>query len=126
MSAAVEVIRCNRQRHRIDSSEMMNKTKIKALKKAGFRVGNAEDFLKLTDEESRLVELRFLLSQTVRRLRATQHLTQKELAAKLKSSQSRIAKLEAAAGDVSLDLMFRGLFAVGGDLQDLSTTVKDR
>ena len=37
----------------------MNKAKIKALKKAGFRIGNAEDFLELTDVESRLVELRF-------------------------------------------------------------------
>ena len=46
-------------------------------------------------------------------------LSQKQLAAKLKSSQSRIAKIEAAAADVSLDLSFRALFAAGGRFTDL-------
>ena len=41
------------------------------------------------------------------------------MAKKLNSSQSRVAKLEAASADVSLDLMFRGLFALGGSLMDL-------
>ena len=102
----------------------MNKNKLKALKKAGFRIGNAEDFLELTKEERQLVELRFLLSKTVRRIRAMRHLTQQQLATKLKSSQSRVAKIEAAAGDVSLDLMFRGLFAAGGKLSDLNGVSK--
>jgi hypothetical protein len=102
----------------------MHKDKQNALKKAGFRIGNAEDFLELTEEERQLVELRLLLSKTVRRIRAMRHLTQQQLAAKLKSSQSRVAKIEAAAGDVSLDLMFRGLFAAGGKLGDLTTSSK--
>lgn len=102
----------------------MNKKKQNALKKAGFRIGNAEDFLELTKEERQLVELRFLLSKTVRRIRAMRHLTQQQLAAKLKSSQSRVAKIEAAAKDVSLDLMFKGLFAIGGNLKDLNTSYR--
>jgi DNA-binding XRE family transcriptional regulator len=102
----------------------MNKEKQNALKKTGFRIGNAEDFLELTEEERQLVELRFLLSKTVRRIRAMRHLTQQQLAAKLKSSQSRVAKIEAAAADVSLDLMFRGLFAAGGNLVDLTASSK--
>jgi len=32
----------------------------------------------------------------------------------MKSRQSRVAKMEAGAADVSLDLLFRGLFALGG------------
>jgi ribosome-binding protein aMBF1 (putative translation factor) len=102
----------------------MQKEKRNALKKAGFRIGNAEDFLELTKEERQLVELRYLVSKTVRRIRATRHLSQQQLAARLKSSQSRVAKIEAAAGDVSLDLMFRGLFAVGGKLSDLHAASK--
>ena len=38
------------------------------------------------------------------------------LLTKLKSGQARTAKLEAGSTDVSLDLLFRGLFAVGGGL----------
>jgi len=102
----------------------MDKQKRAALEAAGFRVGDAEDFLGLTEAERRLVELRVQLSRTVRRLREEQHLTQKQLAAKLKSSQSRVAKIELGAADVSLDLLFRGLFALGGGLPDLSVRGK--
>ncbi len=84
------------------------------LEAAGFRSGDAEDFLGLTDEERRLVELRLEVSRKVRQLRERQRLTQKQLAAKLGSSQSRVAKIEAGAPDVSLDLSIRALFALGG------------
>lgn len=100
----------------------MNKKKQAALVAAGFRFGDAEDFLELTPEECNLVELRLAVSRAVRRLRENQHLTQQQLATKLKSSQSRVAKIEAGAVDVSLDLLFRGLFAVGGGLGDLTRT----
>jgi ribosome-binding protein aMBF1 (putative translation factor) len=98
----------------------MDKRKKKALEAAGFQIGDAEDFLGLNEEERRLVELRLALSRAVRRLREKKRLTQVQLAAKLKSSQSRVAKIEVAAEGVSLDLLFRGLFAVGGGLGDLS------
>jgi hypothetical protein len=104
----------------------MDRSKRKALEAAGFRIGNAEDFLQLTDEERSLVELKLAVSRAVRRLRQKQRLTQQRLAAKLKSSQSRVAKMEAGGGDVSLDLLFRGLFAVGGDLRDLQANSRSR
>lgn len=98
----------------------MDKAKRKALEAAGFRIGDAAEFLGLNEEERRLVELRVAISRTVRRLREEQHLTQRQLAARIQSSQSRVAKIEAAATDVSLDLQFRGLFALGGSLTDLA------
>ena len=104
----------------------MNKSKRQAVTAAGFRVGDAGDFLELTEEERRLVELRVALSRTVRRLREIHSLTQQQLADRLKSSQSRVAKLEVGASDVSLDLLFRGLFAMGGRLSDLKTPSRRR
>ncbi len=98
----------------------MDKRERKALEAAGFRIGDAADFLGLTEDERRLVELRLAISRTVRRLREERRLTQKQLAQKLKSSQSRVAKIEAGAAEVSLDLLFRGLFAVGGKVSDLT------
>lgn len=97
----------------------MEKKKQLRLEAAGFRLGNAEDFLQLSPEECDLVELRVTMSRTIRRLRLSRNLTQQELAARIHSSQSRVAKLEAGSPEVSLDLMFRGLFAVGGGLVDL-------
>ena len=99
----------------------MDKAKRKALEAAGYRIGNAEDFLGLSVEERRLVDLRLSVSRTVRRLRLKRRLTQQQLADKLKSSQSRVAKMEVGADSVSLDLLFRGLFAVGGKLSDVSS-----
>ena len=97
----------------------MDRQKREALEAAGFRFGDAEDFLQLTDEERQVVELRVQLSRVIRRLRESTRLTQQQLARKLKSSQSRVAKIEAGAEDVSLDLMFKSLFALGGRLSDI-------
>jgi ribosome-binding protein aMBF1 (putative translation factor) len=104
----------------------MDKTVRRSLEKAGFRIGDAEDFLDLTAEERQLVALRLSVSRAVRRLREARRLTQQQLAAKIQSSQSRVAKLESASADVSLDLLFRGLFAVGGTLADLPTRPRRR
>ncbi len=102
----------------------MDRAKQEALEEAGFRLGDAEDFLDLTDEERALVELRVGVSRAIRQLRGKLHLSQKQLAVKLGSSQSRVAKMEAATRDVSLDMLFRGLFALGGKLSDLAPSVR--
>jgi hypothetical protein len=98
----------------------MNSRKKTALERAGFRVGDAADFLDLSAEERRLVDLRVAVCRAVRRVRVRHRLTQKQLADRLRSSQSRVAKIEGGAAGVSLDLLFRGLFAAGGRLADVS------
>jgi DNA-binding XRE family transcriptional regulator len=104
----------------------MDREQRERLQAAGFRIGDAEDFLELTAEERRLVELRLAVSRTVRRLREEGGITQKQLALKLKSSQSRVAKIEAGASDVSLDLLFKALFATGGGVEDLAPAARRR
>lgn len=97
----------------------MNDKKRKALEAAGYRVGDVSDFLGLSEEERALVELRAAVSAAVRDGRTKRNLTQAKLAELLQSSQSRVAKIEAGSSDVSLDLMFRSLFAVGGRVADV-------
>src|SRR4051794_18659151 len=97
----------------------MNDKKRKALEAAGYRVGDVGEFLGLSEEERALVELRAAVSAAVLERRKRQNLTQAKLAELLHSSQSRVAKIEAGSGDVSLDLMFRSLFAVGGGVADV-------
>jgi hypothetical protein len=98
----------------------MNKAEREAIEAAGFQVGDYGDFLGLTPEERKLIELRLSVSRMIRQRRQEQNLTQKQVAQRIKSSQSRVAKIEAAAPDVSLDLMFSSLFAVGGAVSDLA------
>jgi transcriptional regulator with XRE-family HTH domain len=98
----------------------MDREKQKSLETAGFRVGDAADFLELTDEERMLVSIRLKVARLARSLREQANLTQKQVASRIKSTQPRVAKIEAASHDVSLDQMLRGFFAVGGNMADLT------
>lgn len=70
-----------------------------------------------------MVSLRLSLAGEVRRRRQRLHYSQAELAHRLGSSQSRIAKLEAAESDVSLDLLFRALFATGAKMGEIGKVI---
>jgi DNA-binding XRE family transcriptional regulator len=101
----------------------MKSAKKLRLEAAGFKVGSPDEFLGLTPEESTLVSLRLSLAEQVRSRRLRLHCSQTELARRIGSSQSRIAKLEAAESDVSLDLLFRALFATGAKMSDVGKVV---
>src|SRR4051812_48180927 len=91
----------------------MNSSKRKKLQKAGFKIGTVQDFLGLTDEEMALIDLKVRLIKMLADVRKSNGITQQRLAQLLGSSQSRVAKMEAAADDVTLDLICRALFAMG-------------
>ena len=80
----------------------MQSTHRKRLERAGWKVGAAEEFLGLSREESELIEVKLALGRLLRRSREKQLLTQAALAARLGSSQSRVAKIE--AGDPSASM----------------------
>ena len=97
----------------------MKMTKLERLQADGWRVGHAEDFLELTDEEARLVALKLSLISAVKKSRIKRRLSQADLAQRMKSSQSRIAKIEAGDPSVSLDLIVRALIASGAKTRDI-------
>jgi predicted transcriptional regulator len=91
----------------------MKKSKKDKLQKAGWKIGDTREFLKLSDEEIALINIKQKLMQLVRKTREDQKLTQLALAKLLESSQSRIAKLESCSANVSLDLIVRALLVMG-------------
>lgn len=101
----------------------MNKTKRKALEKAGWQVGTVEDFLGLSKAEAALVELRLTLSKKLRTKRTKRKLTQGQLAKLLGSSQSRVAKMESGDPSVSLDLLIRSLLAMGSSQKEVARAI---
>jgi len=103
---------------------MMKTTKRTRLERAGWRVGTAAQFLGLTPEEQQFVELKLALAGGVRQLRERRGLTQGDLAKRLGSSQSRIAKMEAADASVSLDLLMRSLLSIGATANDIAKLIK--
>jgi predicted XRE-type DNA-binding protein len=104
----------------------MDKDKKARLEAHGWRVGSAEEFLGLTPEEAAYIDLRLRLSDAVREYRKRKRLTQVQLAELLQSSQSRVAKVEAADESVSLDLLIRSLLALGATHQDLAKVIAAR
>lgn len=101
----------------------MNAARKRRLQKAGFKVGTVAEFLKLTPAEDALITLRLALVMEIRRRRAELKLSQTEFAQRLGSSQSRVAKLEAAEANVSLDLLFRALLATGAKLPEVGKVI---
>ena len=97
--------------------------KRKRLEAKGWKIGNAREFLKLTDQEEAYVELRLKLAGALKRQRMRRNLTQDDLAKTMKSSQSRVAKMESGDASVSLDLLVRSLLAIGTSNKELAKVI---
>ncbi len=104
-------------------SDDMKTAKRQKLETAGWKVGSTADFLGLSPEETALVDMRVALSQTLRAWRTKKRLTQGDLAKALRSSQSRVAKMEAADPTVSLDLLMRSLLHLGARTKDIAKAI---
>lgn len=91
----------------------MDLAKRQRLEAAGWKVGTVEEFLELTPVESELIELKLALGRKLKEIRKSQNISQKELAKRMESSQSRVAKIESGDPSVSLDLITRALCLSG-------------
>jgi len=97
----------------------MDSAKRARLERAGWTVGTTKDFLKLSPEEAAYVELKFNLAKAFYEKRKSLGLSQVAVAKKIKSSQSRVAKMEAGDPSVSIDLLVKSLFALGETAKSL-------
>ncbi len=104
----------------------MRDDKRKRLEAKGWRVGSAKQLLGLTPDEDIYVEIRLQLVDTLRRERARMKMTQSALAQKVRSSQSRVAKMEAGDPSVSLDLLVRTLLSLGVSRRRVGSVIAGR
>ena len=102
----------------------MEKSKRKRLEKAGWRLGTAGEFLGLTKVEDALVEMKLVLGTRLRKAREQHQMTQTDLAKRIGSSQSRVAKMEAGDRSVSLDLLVRSLLNIGARPAEIAKWIK--
>jgi ribosome-binding protein aMBF1 (putative translation factor) len=98
----------------------MKASKRKRLEAKGWRLTSAEEFLGLTREEVALVEMKLALADAVKAQREKSQLSQNELAARMKSSQSRVAKIEAGDPAVSPDLLVRAVLSAGATRKEVA------
>lgn len=100
----------------------MRESKRKRLEAKGWKVGDTAEFLNLSPEEAAYVEFKVNLAVMLREWRTRRQLTQAALARLVKSSQSRVAKMEAGDPSVSLDLLIRTLLALGASSREIAKT----
>ena len=98
----------------------MDAEKQKRLEAAGWQVGDTTEFLGLTADEAEFIEVRVRLSRALQGERKRLQMSQAALAERMHSSQSRVAKIEAADPSVSIDLMIRALLGLGVRRQQLA------
>ena len=103
----------------------MREDKRRRLEAKGWKVGTAQEFLHLSTEEAAYIDLKARLATGLRQ-RRRRSLTQGDLAKRLQSSQSRIAKIEAGDPSVSLDLLIRSLLILGTSRRELSRIISAR
>ena len=101
----------------------MKAAKRKALEAQGWKVGSIEDFLGLSPEEVAYIEMKYALSNTLKAHRAKGKLSQVEVAKIFKTSQSRVAKMEAGDPSVSIDLLVKSLLALGASPKDVAKAI---
>jgi hypothetical protein len=97
----------------------MKAEKKRRLQAAGWKETTVQEFLNLSEADAQYIEMKLALSRLLRLTRERRRLTQTRTATLLKTSQSRLARMEAGDASVSLDLLVRGLFALGASSKDL-------
>src|SRR5262245_25013828 len=104
----------------------MRKDKRRLLERAGWSIGDAGDFLNLSDDERSCIETKLALAAGLRRWR--EHLNSREtrMDERLGSSESRLGKMECADSTVSTDLLLRSLFRLGASRRDVARLMSEK
>lgn len=101
----------------------MKTLKKRKLAAAGWKETSVKEFLDLSNADMHYIETKLALSRRLREFRQERNLTQTKAATLLKTSQSRLARMEAGDPTVSIDLLVRGLFALGATRDELAEAV---
>jgi transcriptional regulator with XRE-family HTH domain len=102
----------------------MNERARKRLEAAGARVTTVKEFLDLSDADMTLIEMKIALAKKLRECRNAAALTQEQVAKRVGSSQSRVAKMEAGDPTVTMDLLVGSLLRLGAGPQVVAETIE--
>jgi DNA-binding XRE family transcriptional regulator len=104
----------------------MKPSRRKRLERAAFTVAGVQEFPRLSDKEMALIDLKARLIGMLKSVRQRTGTPQHALARLIGSSQSRVAKMETGATDVSLDLICKALFAMKVSRGEIARTISKR
>jgi hypothetical protein len=91
--------------------------------KPAWREGTVREFLGLSESQAALIRTKAALAVRLQRRRSALEWSQTELAQRIGSGQSRVAKMEAAHPSVSLELLVKALLATGASMVEIGAVV---
>ena len=91
----------------------MTKEKIKKLESMGFKVTTTRDWLQLSVEDEKVVEMRVALAAELEKMRKEAGLTQAQLAKKLGTRQSGVARMINNPDTVTIDNLIKAMVSMG-------------
>lgn len=98
----------------------MDQNKLAKIKAAGFGVTTTKDWLGLTPEEEKLVDMRVALAEELERVRIKKGLTQTQLADKLGTRQSGVARMIKRPDTSTMDNLIKGLLTLGEPISKIA------
>ena len=91
----------------------MKEAKKKILEANGYKVTDSADWLGLSKEEAQLVEMCAALAQELEKVRRAKGITQAELARRVGTKQSGVARMLNNPDTSTMDNLIKGLIAMG-------------
>ena len=70
--------------------------------------------------------MKMSLSRSLKEMRQSKRMSQVAFAKLIKSSQSRVAKMETGSASVSIDLIIKSLLALGASQKDLAKAISSK
>ncbi|MGE5344471.1 MAG: helix-turn-helix domain-containing protein [Acidithiobacillales bacterium] len=105
-------------------SESKEARKVARLERAGWKTVTVQEFLGLSGEDMAIIEVKVALAKRLRAQRRRAGLSQLEVAKIVRSSQPRVAKMEAADKSVSIDLLVKALVRTGVSVQEIGRSLE--
>ena len=91
----------------------MTEAKKKILAENGYRITDSAEWLGLSREESQLIDMRVALAQELERVRKAKGMTQAELAKRIGTKQSGVARMINTPEASTMDNLVKSLIALG-------------
>ena len=98
----------------------MTEARKKKLEAKGYKVVDSAEWLGLSREEAQIVEMRVALAQELERLRKAKGLTQAELARRIGTKQSGVARTVNNPNSTTIDNLIRSLIALGEPISKIA------
>ena len=98
----------------------MTEAKKKVLEAKGYRVTDSADWLGLSREEAQVVDMRVALAQELERVRKAKGITQAELARRVGTRQSGVARMLNNPDTSTMDNLIKGLIALGEPISKIA------